>query len=84
MVHPSTANALNRQADSAVKELARWHDYLRTALAKQSPLERPIGVSKYSEELYPEMIELNRKDIERLADSLRHTRLELKKFTTPT
>ena len=83
MVNPSKANALNRRANSAVKDLARWSDYLRAELGKQSPLERPPGKSKYSEELYPETIELRRKDIESLADSLRQIRRELDKFTLP-
>jgi prefoldin subunit 5 len=83
MVNPSKANALNRRANSAIKDLARWSDYLKAELGKQSPLEQPIGVSKYSEESYQETIELKRKDIEMLADSLRHIRRELDKFTLP-
>jgi hypothetical protein len=74
---------LNKRANSAVKALVRWSDYLQAELGKQSPLERPTGRSKYSEELYPETIELRRKDIELLADSLRHIRRELDKFTLP-
>jgi hypothetical protein len=80
MVNPSKANALSKRASSAVKDLVRLSDYLQTELAKQSPLERPTGRSKYSEALYPETIELKRKDIELLADSLRHIRRELDKF----
>lgn len=52
-------------------------------LGRQSPLERHTRVSKYIEELYPETIELKRKDIELLSDSLRHIRRELDKFTRP-
>lgn len=83
MVNPSKANALNKRANSAVKDLARWSDYLQAELGKQSPLERPTGRSKYGEELYPETIELKRKDVELLADSLRRIRRELDKFTLP-
>ena len=84
MVNPSKANALNKRANSAVKELVRWSDYLRAELGKQSALERSPGISKYSEEVYPETIELSRKKIESLADSLGHIRGELEKFTRPT
>jgi hypothetical protein len=84
MVNPSKANALNKRGNTAVKYLARWIDYLQAELGKQSPLERPTGGSKYSEKLYPETIELKRKDIELLADDLRHVRRELAKFTLPT
>jgi hypothetical protein len=83
MVNPSKANALNKRANSAVRDLVRWGEYLLAELGKQSPLERPTGKSKYGEEVYPETIELKRKDIELLSDSLRHIRLELGKFTLP-
>jgi|HubBroStandDraft_5_1064220.scaffolds.fasta_scaffold264415_1 hypothetical protein len=81
MVNPSKANALNKRANNTVKELTRWNEYLRAELRKQSPLERPSGASKYSEDLYPETIELKRKDIEALADSLRRNCRELDQFT---
>ena len=84
MVNPSKANALNKRAISAVKDLARWTAYLRAELTKQTPLERPSGASKYSEDLYPEFIELKRKDIESLFESLRHMGRELGKFVLPT
>lgn len=83
MVNPSKANALNKRANSAVADLARWTAYLHAELAKQTPLERPSGASKYGEETYPEFIELKRRDIELLADSLRHIRRELDRFTRP-
>jgi hypothetical protein len=57
-----------------------WGDYLKTELGKQSPLKWPLGSSKYSEELYPETIELKRRDIEFLADCLRNIRGELEKL----
>jgi hypothetical protein len=84
MVNPSKANALNKRANDAVSDLARWNEYLRSELRKQSPLEQPVGGSKYSEEQYPETIELKRKDIELLADSLRHILRELNRFALPT
>jgi len=83
MVNHSKANALNRQANRAIDALERWTSYLREQLNKQSPLERPPGMSKYSDELYPENIELRRKDVELLFDDLRHIRLELSQFTRP-
>jgi hypothetical protein len=81
VVNPAKANALNKRANSAVKDLVRWGDYLKTEPGKQSPLGRPLGSSKYSEELYPETIELKRRDIELLADCLRNIRGELEKVT---
>jgi hypothetical protein len=78
-VNPVKANALDKRANSAVKDLVRWGDYLKTDQA--SPLERLLGSSKYSGELYPETIDLKRRDIELLADCLRNIRGELEKFT---
>jgi hypothetical protein len=77
VANPAKANALNKRANSAVKDLVRWGDYLKTEPGKQSPLERPLGSSKYSEELYP------RRDIELRADCSRNIRGELEKSARP-
>ena len=79
MVNPSKANALNKRAENAVSELARWGNRLKDELKKQSPLQ----ISKWSDDLYPETIELNRKDIELLVESLGHIRRELERFIRP-
>jgi hypothetical protein len=50
---------------------------LKSEPGKQSPLERSLRSSKYSEELYPETIELKRRNIELRADRLRNIRGEL-------
>jgi hypothetical protein len=83
MVNPSTANALNKRANSAVKSLTRWTGFLRDELSRQAPAERLPGTSKYAEACYPETIELKRKDVELLADDLQHIRRELGGFTRP-
>ncbi len=59
MVNHSKANALNRRTNDAVGDLAYWIKYLRTELAKQLPLERPVGASTYSEGQYPETMSAN-------------------------
>jgi hypothetical protein len=74
---------LNKRANSAVKDLGRWGDYLRTEPGKHPPLERSLRSSKYSEALYPETIELKRRDIELRDDRLRTIRGELEKFARP-
>lgn len=77
------ANALNKPANGAVKDLVRWGDYFKTEPGKQSPLERLLGSSKYDEELHPETIELKRRDIELRAYRLRNMRGELEKSARP-
>lgn len=84
MIHRSTANALNKRAHKAVSKMTYWFEHFRVELGKQRPLEQPPGASKYSDELYPEFIEIRRKDIEHLVHDLREIRGELAQYTSPT
>jgi hypothetical protein len=56
-VHPQTARALNERAKKAVPSLTRWAKYLRGEITAQSPPpQEQTGVSRYSEEAWPETI----------------------------
>lgn len=82
MVHPSTANALNKRAANAAYCLSKWANELQKELnAVTKPVERPrfLGPKTFR----PEKIELYTSRVENMIQELHHYSKELARFSKP-